>query len=64
MTILEVPDMHCQGCVARITAALNAAEIDFKVSLDTHRVMVPEECTDAAIEALDDIGFDAEAVDM
>ena len=31
MTILNVPDMSCSHCVARITKALEAENLKFKV---------------------------------
>ena len=38
MTILNVPDMSCSHCVARITKALEAELVKFKVLLDTKTV--------------------------
>ena len=61
MTVLSVPDMHCQHCVKRITDALNEAKLKFSVSLDEKTVTIDgcEHCVATAIEALDDLGFDA-----
>lgn len=62
MTTLKVPDMHCEKCVERITNAMNAAGISFRISLKDKTVSVEgnESTVEAAIAALDDLGFDAE----
>lgn len=61
MTILNVPDMHCQNCVRRISAALTAADIPFSVSLDDHTVTIERDSdVEKAKEELGDLGFDAE----
>jgi len=61
MTILNVPGMHCEHCVKRITNTLNAASLKFTVSLDDHTVSVDGSDADVklAISELDDIGFEA-----
>lgn len=63
MTTLKVPDMHCEKCVERITNALNREGMTFKVSLPDKTVSVEGEkaVVDKAVEALDDIGFEAKA---
>ena len=33
MTTIKVPDMMCENCVKRITNALTAAELTFRVDL-------------------------------
>lgn len=62
MTVLKVPDMHCEKCVSRITNALNEAKLKFTVSLADKTVTV--EGGDADVEKarseLDDLGFTAE----
>lgn len=55
--ILNVPDMMCEKCVARINKALDDAEIKHVVSLDDKTVEVDEDSAEEAIEALEDIGF-------
>jgi copper chaperone CopZ len=62
MTILKVPDMHCEKCVERITNALKAEKLQFEVSLQEKTVAVEggEAQVKAAIDALDDIGFEAQ----
>ena len=62
MTVLKVPDMHCNKCVERITKALSSEGLDFTVSLEAHTVEVrgDEQAVRTAISALDDCGFDAE----
>ncbi len=59
--VLKVEDMHCSMCVARITRALQAAGLDFSVSLDDKTVTVngTEDDVKKAISELDDIGFGA-----
>ncbi len=61
MTILSVPNMHCENCVKRITNALNEAKLSFSVSLSDKTVTVEgdESSVNAAVAALDDIGFEA-----
>lgn len=62
MTILKVPDMHCEKCVERITNALQAQNLQFRVSLQEKTVAVEggEEQVEAAKKALDDLGFEAQ----
>ncbi len=61
MTTLKVPDMHCETCVERITKALEHAKLSFQVSLKNKTVVIhgDEKSVNTAIEALDDLGFDA-----
>ena len=62
MTTLNVPDMHCAMCVARITKALTAENMKFSVDLAAKTVQVDgDEATVArAVETLDDLGFTAD----
>jgi len=59
MTVLKVPDMHCENCVKRITKALKDEELNFKVSLGDKTVEIDgdEKAVKAAVAALDDLGF-------
>lgn len=61
MKILKVKEMSCQHCVERITKVLEAANINFEVSLETKTVKIDgdEEIIRKAVEELDDIGFTA-----
>ena len=61
MTVLNVPDMHCNKCVERITNALNGCGLKFDVSLEGKPVSVDGSDADVAKarEALDEIGFDS-----
>ncbi len=61
MTVLKVPDMSCEHCVARITKALNDEKLSFKVILANKTVEVEgdEAAVDKAVAALDDIGYDS-----
>lgn len=61
MTTLKVEEMHCGKCVERITRALDAAGLDFEVSLEEKSVRINgcEHCVKTAVEELDDIGFTA-----
>jgi len=59
MKVLSVPDMHCEKCVERISKALTAEGIAFEVSLADKTVSVDEAKVEAAVSALDDIGFEA-----
>lgn len=64
MTVLKVNEMHCNKCVERITNALNAAGLDFKVSLEDKTVTINgcDHCVKTAVEELDDLGFSAEKI--
>jgi len=62
MTILQVPEMHCEKCVERIGMALEGAGLTYKISRENKTVMIDgcEHCVATAKELLDDLGFDAE----
>ena len=59
MKTISVPDMMCENCVKRITTALSAANLQFKVSLEEKAVTVdgPEESVKTAVTELEDLGF-------
>ena len=61
MTVLKVPDMMCANCVSHVTKALQAKNLRFQVSLKDKTVSVEggEAEIEAAVEALDDIGYEA-----
>lgn len=61
MTVLTVPDMHCENCVRRITEALNAEKLSFTVSLADKTVSVEGDkaAVQKAVEVMDDLGFEA-----
>ena len=40
MTTIKVPDMMCENCVKRITNALTAAELTFRVDLAAKNVTI------------------------
>ena len=63
MTTLQAPDMHCENCVRRITEALTREGLTFQVNLDqkTVRVDGDAQAVATAVEALDDLGFEAKA---
>lgn len=65
MTVLKVPDMHCENCVRRITEALTEEKLHFSVSLPDRTVSVEggDAAVEKAIEAMDDLGFEAEKAD-
>ena len=62
-TVLDVPDMHCDMCVKRITDSLTKAKLSFKVSLADKTVTIdgPAGDVSTAITELDDLGFPAKA---
>jgi copper chaperone len=64
MRQFTVPDMHCEGCVKSITAAVHRAVPGAAVEADlaTHRVTVATE-VDAEVlaEVMRDAGFTPEA---
>jgi len=60
MTVLSVPDMHCEHCVKRITDVLNDASVPFSISLEEKTVTIENDAqVELAISELDDIGFEA-----
>lgn len=63
MTVLSVPEMHCENCVKRINEAFGKEDLKYEVSLADKTVSVEgcEGCVKKAIEILDDLGFDAVA---
>lgn len=62
MKVLQVPDMHCEHCVARITDALQKEGLKFSVNLADKTVTIDgcDHCVATAVEALDDLGFSVE----
>lgn len=58
MTTLKVEGMHCEKCVARISDAFKAAEIEFEISLAQKTVSVEDSKVELAKEELDDLGFE------
>ncbi len=60
-TKLNVPDMHCNKCVERITEALSSENLSFQISLENRTVEIEgaDKEVSTAISALDDLGFDA-----
>ncbi len=59
MKTLNVPDMHCEKCVARISNALNEANIPFEIDLASQTVQVAEGNVATAVSEMDDLGFTA-----
>ncbi len=64
MTILNVPDIHCNKCIERITQALTEEKIVFNANLQFKTVGVngPKETVEKAISILGDLGFDASII--
>ncbi|AEE17280.1 heavy-metal-associated domain-containing protein [Treponema brennaborense] len=61
MVTLQVPDMHCAKCVARISKALDDAGLTYRVSLEDKTVSIDgcDNCVRTAVQELDDLGFSA-----
>ncbi len=57
MVEIKVEGMHCPMCVKRITEAMQNADIEAKVDLETKTVTVAEADVEKAKEELDDLGF-------
>ncbi len=57
MITLNIPDMHCNMCVERISKAFAAANIPCTIDLATQTVTVPQDQVNLATEELDDLGF-------
>jgi len=58
---LAIEGMHCQGCVQRVSDALQkipGVAIE-KVELGKARLQIPDGTESAVLAALDNIGFDA-----
>ena len=51
MIILDVPEMHCNKCVERITKALEDDKLSFTVSLEDKSVSIDgcQSCASTAI---------------
>lgn len=62
MTVIKVPDMMCEKCVASITNKLNEKELSFTVNLAEKTVTIDgcEKCVATAMKSLEDIGFSPE----
>ena len=62
MKTISVPDMMCENCVRRITAALDAAHLTFSVDLKGKTVSVDESSNSVsiAVAELEDLGFTPE----
>ena len=56
---ISVPDMMCENCVKRITAALTEAELKFEVTLADKTVTIDgcQHCLQTAMGELEDLGF-------
>ena len=65
MAKFSVPDMHCAGCIASVTRAIQAGDKAATVaaSLETHLVEVTSHLPAATLAGLiDDAGFTAKLV--
>lgn len=60
MKTWNVPDMHCERCVARITNALTEEGIAATVTLADQTVTVEDAQAAQVREILDDLGFEVE----
>ena len=62
MTVIQVADMHCEKCVARIRKIMNEEGLDVTVDLAEKTVFVngSEQDVKTALEALEDLGFEGE----
>ena len=61
MITLSVPDMHCPNCVKRIQKSFDGEGLKCTIDLDKRTVTVEDGEVTAAIELLDDLGFEAKA---
>ena len=61
--VFHVPDMSCQHCVNRISAALRGMGIEaFEVDLLTRRVTLETDDPRKVLEVLDETGYPAEEI--
>ena len=56
MKTLNVENMHCEKCVARISKAFEDEKIKVKIDLKNKTVLVDDKEVSKAIETLDDLG--------
>lgn len=65
MKKLQVPDMHCGHCEERVGKALDAAGISHTINLEDRTVSIAgdEASVRKAVEALDDIGYEAKVAE-
>ena len=63
--IISVEGMMCEGCVKRISIALEKASLSFTVSLQEKKVYINgcDECAKKAITAISDLGFEPVLID-
>lgn len=61
MIILDVPEMHCNKCVERISKALDEEKLSYDVSLNDKTVAIDgcQKCAATAINIMEDLGFTA-----
>ena len=65
MSVFSVPEMHCDGCIRSLTAAVRELDPDATVraDLEKQQVEVQAKAPDAAVaDAMRNAGFDVEAV--
>lgn len=65
MPVFSVPEVHCDGCVRSLTAAVRALDPDavLRADLERKQVEVRAKAADAAVaDAMRDAGFDVEVV--
>ena len=58
--IIIVEGMMCEGCVKRISAALESKKLNFRVCLEEKKVYINgcDECAKKALSAISDLGFE------
>ncbi len=58
--VIFVEGMMCEGCVKRISTALEKENLNFKVSLQEKKVYINgcDECVKKALAAISDLGFE------
>ncbi len=60
MKVLNVPQIHCQNCVKRISQALSQEGIKYEISAEAKTVTIDEKDLGKTLSILDDLGFEAE----
>ncbi|NPD15907.1 heavy-metal-associated domain-containing protein [Xinfangfangia sp. D13-10-4-6] len=63
MSTLSVPEMTCGHCKASVEAALKPISTEVEVDLAAKRVRIEGATPEAAIAALDEVGFTATRLD-
>lgn len=60
MEKITVKDMHCMSCVKTIQTKLAKSNIDAKINLMNHEVLVPSKDKETAVSLIKEAGYTPE----